>query len=362
MLAWHADAHFFSVTVQAHEVRKLIKTFRAAIIRRDEAVSRKVGGQLYAHLLQPLEPFIKGKHLFILPDAALMHVPVEALVDAQGRYVLENHSVRYYFSANSAFRNRQTNKKRPSSKRPEMLAVAPDFGKDNLLNLPGTQMETQVLEQDFNSTVLMGPEATRSRFLSLAPQYSLLHLGTHAHIRDSVPQLSYLNFAPEGAHDTSHFLYVYELYNLRLRADLVTLSACSSGYNPDSDEEGMSTLASGFAYSGCASLIAALWEVDDQASSELMTLFYNNLSKGLSKSKSLHLAKQTYVKNAHRLRQSPYFWAGFLYYGDSERLNIGSGRVWSRSYVFILFIGLAACFIGLVIKILFKKNLDQQHK
>jgi len=103
-----------------------------------------------------------------------------------------------------------------------------------------------------------------------------------------------------------------DLYNLSLSADLVTLSACETALGKVSTGDDVVGFTRGFLYAGTRSLIASWWQVDDEATRDLMVNFYTNLSK-MSKDEALRQA-QLKVKEQY---SHPYYWAAFLLTGST---------------------------------------------
>ena len=121
-------------------------------------------------------------------------------------------------------------------------------------------------------------------------------------------------FDQEG-HSQNGFLRLHDIYNLELPADLVVLSACSTGLGKDVKGEGVIGLARGFMYAGASGVIASLWKVDDDATAELMKHFYEGLfKKKLSPAAALRDAQLKLAQN--KRWQSPYYWAGFVLQGQ----------------------------------------------
>ena len=108
------------------------------------------------------------------------------------------------------------------------------------------------------------------------------------------------------------------------------------------------SLARGFTYAGCPSIIMTLWPVSDQSSSELMTSFYRYLKKGKSKQESMRLAKIDYLDTADDLTSNPYFWSGFVVVGDGSPIYRKSGL----AYWMILI----TVFIGIVVFFQYKRS------
>jgi len=106
-----------------------------------------------------------------------------------------------------------------------------------------------------------------------------------------------------------------EIYNLRLPADVVVLSACQTGLGKEIKGEGLVGLTRGFMYAGAQRVVASLWQVDDLATANLMKRFYRGMLKdGLRPAAALRAA-QVEMMNQKRW-SSPYFWAAFVIQGE----------------------------------------------
>jgi CHAT domain-containing protein/tetratricopeptide (TPR) repeat protein len=148
-------------------------------------------------------------------------------------------------------------------------------------------------------------------------QYRIVHFATHGIINNDHPELSgiVLSLVDEKGHPQNGFLRLYDLYNLRLSADLVVLSACQTAFGKDIRGEGLISLTRGFMYAGAPRVVASLWQVDDRASAELMKRFYENmLGRGLRPAAALRAA-QVELLNDKRWR-APHYWAAFTIQGE----------------------------------------------
>ena len=111
------------------------------------------------------------------------------------------------------------------------------------------------------------------------------------------------------------FLRLNDIYNLKLSADLVVLSACDTALGREVRGEGLIGLTQGFMAAGARSLVASLWQVPDRATAELMAQFYGYLlNDGLRPAEALRKA-QLWSAAQPRYRD-PYFWGGFVLVGD----------------------------------------------
>jgi CHAT domain-containing protein len=155
----------------------------------------------------------------------------------------------------------------------------------------------------------------------VANQYRVIHLATHSIVDDENPSFSRLIFSAGSDSTEDGHLHSYELYNLHLNADLVTLSACNTGFGKIQEGEGIMSLARGFAYAGCPNIVMSLWPASDKATAHLMEMFYQGLAAGLSKDAALRKAKLQYLNEADALSANPYFWSSFVFMGEPSPLK-----------------------------------------
>ena len=152
--------------------------------------------------------------------------------------------------------------------------------------------------------------------------YRIVHFATHGLLNNEHPELSGLVFSLVDAQGKTQngFLDLEDIYNLRLQADLVVLSACETGLGKEVMGEGLIGLARGFMYAGATRVIASLWKVDDVATAELMGKFYQGIFHDrLSPAAALRRA-QLYMMRQKRWAD-PFYWAGFILEGEFQPLE-----------------------------------------
>jgi CHAT domain-containing protein len=151
--------------------------------------------------------------------------------------------------------------------------------------------------------------------------YRILHLSTHGTLDSEQPQLSSLVFSrySPDRKKLDGFLRMHDIYKLRLKSDLIVLSACETGLGKEIKGEGLIALTRGFMYAGVPRVIASLWKVDDNATAELMQHFYRRLfQQRVSPGVALKEAqKDLWRKGSFR---APYFWAAFILQGEYRPL------------------------------------------
>ncbi len=148
-------------------------------------------------------------------------------------------------------------------------------------------------------------------------QYRILHFATHGLLNSQHPELSGLVFSliDEQGRSQDGFLRLNEVYNLKLNADLVVLSACQTALGKEVKGEGLIGLTRGFMYAGAPRVAASLWRVDDRATAELMKRFYKGMLKdGLAPAAALRGAQLSLQKEARW--SAPYYWAAFALQGE----------------------------------------------
>jgi CHAT domain-containing protein len=120
----------------------------------------------------------------------------------------------------------------------------------------------------------------------------------------------------ENARPVDAFLRLNDIYNLKLNAELVVLSACQTALGKQIRGEGMASLTRGFMYAGALRVVASLWKVEDEASAELMALFYEKMlgPEQLSPAAALRAAQNEMLKQERW--SHPFFWAAFVIQGE----------------------------------------------
>jgi CHAT domain-containing protein len=147
--------------------------------------------------------------------------------------------------------------------------------------------------------------------------YRVIHLATHGLVNAQHPESSGLVFSlvDRTGQAVNGFLPAHEMYNLRLGADLVVLSACQTALGQDVRGEGLIGMTRAFMYAGAPRVVASLWTVPDRATAELMARFYENLLHKHMRAAAALRAAQLDLRSSTRWSQ-PYYWAGFVLQGE----------------------------------------------
>jgi len=189
------------------------------------------------------------------------------------------------------------------------------------LPLPGAAEEVRLISQFMGGDSWVNQEATESNFKTHAADYDVLHLAMHSLLNNENPHYSELLFNHENDLENDGYLNVAEIYNLKLNAAMVVLSACSSGFGKIQKGEGPISISRAFSYAGCPSVVMSLWKIPDAVTSQIMTNFYQELKNGKQKDEALRLAQLKFLtETSDPLYHHPYFWAGFVVMGDTAPL------------------------------------------
>jgi CHAT domain-containing protein/Tfp pilus assembly protein PilF len=331
----------------AREVHEALRT--NAPDRRSVAALQVALAQLADTTLQPFARRIAAhRRLVIVADEALAYVPFGVLPLDTGsgtRRLIETHEVIDVPSMTvlAAQRNRQHAQpalhtlaifadpvftvdddrveRKVTPKSAESMRAAGMF---DVERLPGTMDEATAIaavvpeEERF---IASGFAATREAVLDPAlGEYKVIHFATHGFIDARYPSLSALvmSLTDPAGRPRDGLVRLQDIYSLRLRADLVTLSACETALGRQIKGEGLIGLTRGFLHAGARSVVASLWRVPDRATEELMGRFYRlMLERGLSPAAALRAAQLEQMQS--RRWSHPFFWGGFVVQGDWQR-------------------------------------------
>ncbi len=187
--------------------------------------------------------------------------------------------------------------------------------------LPHTLSEAQaILKLVPRNLATLATDFDAARTNVLSPEmehYQIIHFATHSFVNSTNPQLSgiLLSMVDKQGMSQNGFLQLRDIYNLKLSAKLVVLSACSTALGKDVKGEGLISLTRGFMYAGAKSVVASLWKVDDRATAELMSRFYAAMiNDNLPPAAALRAAKES-LRREQRW-SAPYYWAGFILQGE----------------------------------------------
>nr|WP_319266322.1 CHAT domain-containing tetratricopeptide repeat protein [uncultured Draconibacterium sp.] len=340
----NSEIDFYKKSLENDDVKALEETFRFMsstdyMFTHNEDAKRYCvsSHRLYNLLIAPYEKDLEEKHLTIIPDGKLNYISFDGLLKTlpdtsntirfnELDYLLKNLNINYANSVNIFLKNRASKPKL----RNQTLAFAPEYNSEEfemtghryrLAPLPGVEKEVDAISKSVSATVLKSNQASELNFRKKSGQFDILHLAMHAYINDSLPAYSRLAFsqnADSTALENDGWLNTADIYNLKLDAKMTVLSACNTGVGKLQKGEGLMSLARGFLYAGCPSVVMSLWEVEDVAGTKIMTSFYKYLKAGKTKDEALRLAKLKYLENSNSRLAHPHYWMSFKCIGDNS--------------------------------------------
>jgi len=254
-------------------------------------------GQLYEEVFAELRAQLRAEHVVIVPHGILHYLPFHALHDGAG-YLIDSFTVSYAPSA-SIFALCQ--------RKPDL-----DSGGSLVLGVPDSRAPLILNEVQSVAAMLpgaelvVGAEANEAKLRETGAQSRLIHIATHGNFRQDNPMFS-------GIRLGDAYLNLYDLYQLKLRAELVTLSGCATGMNVVSPGDELLGLIRGLLFAGAQSLLLTLWDVHDRSTSEFMAAFYRRFRDGQTKAVALQGAMQ----ELRSIYPHPYYWAPFALIGKT---------------------------------------------
>lgn len=266
--------------------------------------------ELFQTLVWPVYDIIKDKKkLSIIPYGKLYYLPFEALSSVEGEqrvFMNQKYSI-FYISTLEIFTGQQ------ASEDIDFRVMA--FGNaDN--TLPNSEVEVNDLKKIFESSkIYVRNEASEDKVKNLTPDFNALHFATHGNLDYNKVENSYLTLAANDIAGEDGKLTIEEVWGLSNlnQYNLVTLSACQTAVSDEIIQGWMVNPANAFFDVGVKTVIASLWQVDDEATSILMNAFYKNL-KTMNKVMALQEAKRVLQQNPKFV--FPYYWASFVMVGD----------------------------------------------
>ncbi|WP_297099807.1 CHAT domain-containing tetratricopeptide repeat protein [uncultured Draconibacterium sp.] len=338
------NIEFHKKTLINNELQALEETFRFMsstdyMFTHNEDAKRYCvsSNRLYNLLVAPYEQDITEKHLTIIPDGKLNYIAFDGLLKSlpdtseairfnELNYLVKDVNINYANSVNIFLKNKASKPRL----RNHTLAFAPEYNSEEfkmtgtsykLAPLPGVQKEVDDIANSVNTTIFRSREATEQNFREQSGNFDILHLAMHAYINDSLPAYSRLAFSQNAdttTLDNDGWLNTADIYNLDLNASMTVLSACNTGVGKLQKGEGLMSLARGFLYAGCPSVVMSLWEVEDVAGTKIMTSFYKYLKAGKTKDEALRLAKLKYLEESNSRLAHPHYWMSFKCIGDNS--------------------------------------------
>jgi CHAT domain-containing protein len=364
------------------DIDRAEEALRQALRDPKRSDAKQLARTLDEQTMRPIRALFRdATQLLISPDGELNLLPFEALVDEQGRYLVERYSIDYLTSGRDLLRLQVAR----ASKSGPMVIADPFFGEPGTVQiaradqpklrpgasvgvrrsittgedlssvyfapLAGTAQEARSIQSLFpEAKLLTGQQATVANLKQVdAPQ--ILHIATHGFFLDTSGHNPPPDSRSPGASNTRSIQASVSVENPLLRSGLalaganvnksgndagvftaleasnlnlwgtklVTLSACDTGVGEVKNGEGVYGLRRAFVLAGAETLVMSLWPVSDRVTREMMTAYYTGLKRGLGRGEALRQAELSMMKR--KGRQHPFYWASFIQSGEWANLN-----------------------------------------
>ncbi len=349
------------------EVDGAVQGLRQALRDPQRKDTQQLARALDARVMQPIRALLgDATQLLVSPDGELNLVPFAALVDEQGRYLIQRYSFTYLTSGRDLLRMQIARE----SKSGPLVVANPSFGEQattvgvaksststrSLTNtyfapLAATENEARSIQMLFpDATVLTGVKATETAVKQVAAP-RILHLATHGFFLDDAPAVAIARDVSAGRELASRSTPLAPIGNPLVRSGLVfaganlrngkaddgiltaleasglnlwgtklvVLSACDTGVGEVRTGEGVYGLRRAFTLAGAESLVMSLWPISDFTTGTLMTSYYKNLKQGLGRGEALRQVQLDMLKKNPKLH--PFYWANFIQAGDWGNLE-----------------------------------------
>jgi CHAT domain-containing protein len=313
----HAGLVCDLVSLSPARLGALVDEFREAIARDDVRAARRNGELLYDAVLGTVTRNLTTRdRLMIVTDDALQRLPFAALFDrAAQQYLVEQVPFVIAPSANLVVSAAPS---QPSFANDTLIIADPAIDEvtfPHLERLPGAAAEGERLRTLSSAArILAGRDATVRAVLSAA-DVSFLDFATHAILNNRDPDRSCLVLAPDGS--TSGALYLEEIKRLHLdRSRLVMLAGCRTGVPASGGHGDVRSLAAAFLLAGARSVVASLWDVEDEAAQELSLQVRLNIRQPSSAASALRNAQLTMLHSRNPRFNTSKAWAAFEIYGS----------------------------------------------
>jgi len=316
---------------QAAVLRERVAKLRAALEKHDissrrsfRESSQSLWEDLLAPALEPAsgpsEPSEPPQRLWVVWGSPLHTLPMELLLDREGRYAIEQVEIGYTPSM-TVLANLQSS---------PAIDHAVDFvgfanpegfasGKDELPAIPGVELEVRSIAELFpdSARLFIGATANQDNLTTepAVAEAQWLHFASHGIVRDDEPERSALVLSPDSRGD--RLLEISEVFELELKAEAVVLSACQTGLGKEVKGEGIVGFTRAFLYAGSQNVVVSLWPVSDHSTAVFMRHFYELLRTSDEPAAALFQTKKALIQEGWPVRA----WAPFIVIGGLRQAN-----------------------------------------
>ncbi|MFN2501648.1 MAG: CHAT domain-containing protein [Pyrinomonadaceae bacterium] len=329
VLIWLVSRQKFivrAVPIERDRLGTVVSHFTGLVSRSDTRSQSEIATaarELYDLLIAPVRSEIDAdKEICLVPSKMLYTLPFAALVSPAGKPLIADFDLIYSPSANVFLHCSAAAAGKAPVSDERLLAIGnPAFDRrtfDSLPDLPAAEAEAKTAASFYSprSKTIKGPAATKSAVLNAMPGADVIHFASHYVVTPELPISSYLLLAKNGGEAENSMLTNVELAGKKLpRTRVVVLAACRSGVEAYSNSEGLVGLSRTLLAAGVPLVVGSLWNVDSEATSELMSRFHRFRREKLSTARALRRAQLELFNDGPGRYNSPYYWSAFALFG-----------------------------------------------
>jgi CHAT domain-containing protein/predicted negative regulator of RcsB-dependent stress response len=313
-----SDAKLDERAIDEPELTRLLEQYRRSI--QEQRENRAANDRLYALLIEPIAAnTAPAATVILVPDGRLQQLPFATLRHpSTRRYLIEDHALMVSPSATFFVDAAAAAKARMGTPLTSALLVG-NPAADGARALPGSEAEVAAASHLYpRHELLTGRQATKARFLEMAPRFEVVHFGGHAFVNPEFPLLSRLAFAGEAGSEQS--LFAHEIARIRFPVTrVVVLAACSTAAGVVSRGEGVVSVARPFLGAGVPLVVASQWDVDDRATEQLTLGFHRELAKSGNPVQALRATQLAMLRSGDAVQARPESWGAFVAVGTIDR-------------------------------------------
>jgi CHAT domain-containing protein len=329
VLIWLVSKEKFVVIpadIKADELRRKVESYLKLLKQKDEVKQAEAGelaSELYGLLIKPIfNQLDPSQDVCIIPNKILFYLPFAALISQDAKPFLAEFNIFYAPSANVFLLCSENAQKKAVVIKETLLSVGnPAFDSkeyEGLRDLPAAKTEAQYVAAFYDKPkILLGEEAVKTAFQNSMRNVEVIHFAGHYVVAPNAPLSSSILLAKNGKEISESVLTNSELIGESLpRVKLVVLSACQTGVENYYNGEGLIGLSRTFLVAGAPLVVASQWEVDSNATAELMKRFhFYRRKEKMSTASALRRAQLEMLEAEDKRFNNPYYWAAFAAFG-----------------------------------------------
>lgn len=304
------------------EIQGLVSKVKVSLESPDKAYDKISAAKLWSRCFGSMLKDQRFRKLVFIPDVVFHGLPLEALVDEKGRYIVENLTIQYSNSAQMLMPQKEDR-----DFKHEFTGFATSYGSGlndrlgrishfkglALQPLYNAVKELEASGKAFTTRIFTHQAANPVAFKTNGPDSRILYFSLHSVANENNGSLSALIFDEKNP---EFILHSYEINALPLNAELVVLSSCQSASGKIFTGEGIQGLTRSFLLAGCQQVVSSIWNASEESAGKILPYFMEMVANHEDPAEALTQAKQKFLSSSSPSQKHPYYWAGFVLTGS----------------------------------------------